>query len=261
MYTKYYIYKEQVSLDDGETWSDTGVQTPSGDPIASYSTYDECMGIVTCDCSSFTYSTSSISTPSGGSTTLISYSGCSQLTVADDKDWITISGHSFSEDEGSFSAIVASNSSSARTGNITLSYNGNTCQTISVSQASGYTPPTCDCSNFVFAGTIESGTTPVYITFSVQNDTSASATVGTFELFHTDYISVQVPINVTLAPQGSTAVTVDISGGLEGNTIHKVEGVVDNVSHCYQYTCSPSTCDLGEGDSLLVKLSETTTCS
>lgn len=262
MYNKYYVYKEQVSYDGGETWSDTGSETPSGDPIGSYSTLVECEG--TCACSSFTYSTTSISAPSGGSTTLISYSGCSQLTVVDDKDWITISGHSFSEDEGSFSAIVASNSSSARTGNITLSYSGNTCQTISVSQASGYTPPSCDCSNFVFAGTIESGVTPTQclITFSVQNDTSYSQSVGTFEIFH-QTTSVQVPIDVTLVAQGSTAVTVDIgAAGLEGNTITKVEGVVNNVSHCYQYYCSPSTlCDLGDGDTLLVKLSETITCS
>lgn len=258
MYGKFYIYKQQVSYDAGETWEDTGSQTPSGTPIAEYSTLAECEG--TCECSSFTYSTSSISAPSGGSTTLISYSGCSQLTIADDKDWITISGHSFSEDEGSFSAIVASNSSSARTGSITLSYNGNTCQTISVSQASGYTPPTCDCSNFVFAGTEEITPSHCYITFSVQNDTSSSQNVGTFELFHNDNISVQIPIDVTLSPQGSTAVTVDITG-LVGNTIHKVEGVVNNVSHCYQFHCSPSTCDLDDGDSLLVKLSEQTTCS
>ena len=258
MYGKFYIYKQQVSYDAGETWEDTGSQTPSGTPIAEYSTLVECEG--TCACSSFTYSTTSISVASGGSTTHITYSGCSQLTIADDKDWITISGHSFSSDEGSFSAIVASNSSSARTGSITLSYNGNTCQTISVSQASGYTPPTCDCSNFVFAGTEEITPSHCYITFSVENDTSTSHVLGTFEIFH-NTTSVQVPIDVTLSANSSTSVTVDISSGLEGNSITKVEGVVDNVSHCYQFYCPLSGCDLGEGDTLSVKLSEQTTCS
>jgi len=45
-YKKYYLYKEQVSLDNGVAWEDVtpAVTRPDGDPIASYSTYDECTG-------------------------------------------------------------------------------------------------------------------------------------------------------------------------------------------------------------------------
>ena len=43
MWKKYYIYKEQISYDGGQTWSDTGNQTISGDPIGEYETEEECM--------------------------------------------------------------------------------------------------------------------------------------------------------------------------------------------------------------------------
>ena len=41
-YNKYYIYKEQISLDNGVTWQDTGQATPSGNPIGTYETLTEC---------------------------------------------------------------------------------------------------------------------------------------------------------------------------------------------------------------------------
>lgn len=45
-YRKYYLYKEQVSRDNGVTWEDVtpAVTTPSGNSIGEYSTYDECTG-------------------------------------------------------------------------------------------------------------------------------------------------------------------------------------------------------------------------
>lgn len=43
-YNKYYVYKEQVSRDNGLTWSYTGNETPSGSPIATYDTLAECEG-------------------------------------------------------------------------------------------------------------------------------------------------------------------------------------------------------------------------
>lgn len=43
-YKKYYIYKEQYSVDGGQTWVDTGNETTSGDPIGSYETLEECEG-------------------------------------------------------------------------------------------------------------------------------------------------------------------------------------------------------------------------
>lgn len=47
-YKKYYIYKEQVSVDMGETWDDTGNRAPSGDSIGEYSTLAECEGKTPC---------------------------------------------------------------------------------------------------------------------------------------------------------------------------------------------------------------------
>lgn len=41
-YEKYYIYKEMVSYDSGQTWRYTGNESPSGDPIGSYDTFEEC---------------------------------------------------------------------------------------------------------------------------------------------------------------------------------------------------------------------------
>lgn len=41
-YAKYYIYKEKVSYDSGRTWSYTGAEVASGDPIQIYDTLAEC---------------------------------------------------------------------------------------------------------------------------------------------------------------------------------------------------------------------------
>lgn len=43
-FRKYFVYKKQFSLDDGETWEDTNPleTTTSGDPIATYDTLAEC---------------------------------------------------------------------------------------------------------------------------------------------------------------------------------------------------------------------------
>lgn len=46
MWKKYYIYKEQISYDGGSTWEYTGNETISGDPIAEYSTEEECLSNV-----------------------------------------------------------------------------------------------------------------------------------------------------------------------------------------------------------------------
>lgn len=45
-YDKYYIFRKQVSFDSGDTWNDVIPieETPSGDPIGSYSTVYECEG-------------------------------------------------------------------------------------------------------------------------------------------------------------------------------------------------------------------------
>ena len=43
-YTKYYVYREKVSYDGGQTWEYTGVETPMGTPLGTYDTLDECLG-------------------------------------------------------------------------------------------------------------------------------------------------------------------------------------------------------------------------
>lgn len=45
-YSKYYVYKEQMSIDGGQTWSYTGNETPSGDSIGTYETLQECQGTI-----------------------------------------------------------------------------------------------------------------------------------------------------------------------------------------------------------------------
>lgn len=42
MYTKFKVYKLQVSTDSGVTWSDTGESSPGGEPIESYSAMSDC---------------------------------------------------------------------------------------------------------------------------------------------------------------------------------------------------------------------------
>ena len=59
-YKKYYLYKEQVSYDRGITWQDTGNQAPSGDPIGTYETYEQCTGATPptptgCTCDAFSF--------------------------------------------------------------------------------------------------------------------------------------------------------------------------------------------------------------
>lgn len=46
MYYKYYLYKKQVSYDSGTTWQDVVPEelAPSGEPIGSYETLEECEG-------------------------------------------------------------------------------------------------------------------------------------------------------------------------------------------------------------------------
>lgn len=43
-YSKYILYKKQISYDDGETWIDTSATSPSGSCIGTYDTLSECNG-------------------------------------------------------------------------------------------------------------------------------------------------------------------------------------------------------------------------
>lgn len=186
-YRKYYLYKEQVSLDDGETWEDTGNETPSGDPIASYSTLEECEGITACTCSAFTYSSTSNTVSSAATSVTISYTGCSQLSLssAETYNWVAIGSHTYdtATTVGSVAANISANTSSSRSATLTFSLSGSTCQNIYITQQSGEPPqPTCNCDSFSFSGTEEADTN--YITVKVKNNTSNAIYVDHVELYY-----------------------------------------------------------------------------
>lgn len=259
-YRKYYVWKEQVSLDNGETWEDTGNETPSGDPIASYSTLEECEGITACTCSAFTYSPTSVTVSSAATAVSISYTGCSELSLssAATYNWIAIGSHTYNTATtvGSVSANISGNTSSSRSATLTFSLSGSTCQNIYITQQSG--EATCNCDSFVFEGVEETSTAS--ITLSLHNGGSTSLNLGVFEIFTTES-SVQVPVNYQIAAGETKDVLVANYGGNEGNTVVRVEGTISDISHCFTFICPGQYCDLIDGDTLTVEVASTISCS
>lgn len=151
-YRKYYLYKEQVSYDEGETWEDVSplVTTPSGDSIGEYATLEECEGIApVCNCSAFTPS-SSITVPnSGGTFALGTFSdeclngfSYSFTTPTGMIESASVSGGS---GVSAYTVTISPNQeTTAKTGTITVSYTAgeNSCTTsaISISQAAADVP-------------------------------------------------------------------------------------------------------------------------
>ena len=266
IYKKYYLYKEQVSLDNGVTWEDVtpAVTAPSGDPIASYSTLEECEGITSCTCADFTYSPTAFTVSSAATSVTFSYTGCTKpdLTSAATYNWIAIGNHTYDtwSTTGSVIANVSANTSSSRTATLNLSLSGTTCQSLTISQESGEEPqPTCDCDSFVFEGVEETGST-ASITLSLHNGGSTSLNLGVFEIFTTES-SVQVPVNYQIAAGETKDVLVADYGGNEGNTVVRVEGTISNTSYCFTFTCPNQYCDLIDGDTLTVEVASATSCS
>lgn len=183
-YTKFYLYKKQVSNDGGSTWVDVEplVTAPSGDPIAVYDTYEECEGI--CHCSAFTYSSTSNTVSSAATSVTISYTGCSQLSLssAETYNWVSIGSHTYdtATTVGSVAANISANTSSSRSATLTFSLDGSTCQNIYITQQSG--EATCDCDSFAFSGTEEVDTN--YITVKVKNNTGNAIYVDHVELYY-----------------------------------------------------------------------------
>ena len=265
-YKKYYIYKQQVSYDDGETWEDVSplVTTPSGDSIGEYATLEECEGIAPlCDCSAFTPSSSITVPSSGGTVTLGTFSddclnGFS-YSFTTPTGMITSASVSGGSGVSAYTATISSNqSSSSRSGTITVTYNASqdSCSTsaIPISQSVG-----CDCDSFVFEGVEETGST-ASITLSLHNSGSTSLNLGVFEIFTTES-SVQVPINYQIAAGETKDVLVADYGGNEGNTVVRVEGTISNTSYCFEFECPSSGCDLIDGDTLTVEVASATSCS
>ena len=179
IYKKYYLYKEQVSLDNGVTWEDVtpAVTRPDGDPIASYSTLEECEGITSCTCADFTYSPTAFTVSSAATSVTFSYTGCTKpdLTSAATYNWITIGNHTYDTGSttGSVIANVSANTSTSRTATLNLSLSGTTCQSLTISQESGETPTACTCDAFAFEGTSEGNNT--YRIEIPSNETAVTA--------------------------------------------------------------------------------------
>lgn len=154
-YKKYYIYKEQVSYDNGETWEDVvpSVTAPSGDPIGSYETYEQCTGgtppAPTCECSIFSASTSVTVPNSGGTVALGTFTdsclGGFSYSFTTPTGMITSAAVSAGTNVSAYTVTISSNQeTTAKTGTITVSYTAgeNSCTTsaISISQAAADVP-------------------------------------------------------------------------------------------------------------------------
>ena len=146
MYGKFYIYKQQVSYDAGETWEDTGSQTPSGTPIAEYSTLAECEGNIQ-------YRWSVVS---GG----YECSGTTKMTQ-EKKQQSTDGGETWTD-------VTPAETRAALP---VIEYNSPDC---------GY--EVCDCDSFAFSGTEEVDTN--YITVKVKNNTGNAIYVDHVELYY-----------------------------------------------------------------------------
>lgn len=151
-YKKYYIYKQQVSYDNGETWEDVSplVTTPSGDSIGEYATLEECEGIApVCNCSAFTPSSSITVSNSGGTVVLGTFSDdcLSGFSYSFTTPTGMIASASVSGGSGvsAYTVTISQNQeTTAKTGTITVSYTAgeNSCTTsaISISQAAADVP-------------------------------------------------------------------------------------------------------------------------
>lgn len=223
-YKKYYLYKQEVSYDDGETWEDVSptVTTPSGDPIAEYATLEECEANIQ-------YRWSVVS---GG----YECSGTTKMTQ-EKKQQSTDGGETWTD-------VTPAETRAALP---VIEYNSPDC---------GY--EVCDCDSFVFEGVEETSTAS--ITLSLHNSGSTSLNLGTFEIFTTES-SVQVPVNYQIAAGETKDVLVANYGGNEGNTVVRVEGTISNTSYCFTFTCPGQYCDLIDGDTLTVEVASATSCS
>lgn len=251
-YKKYYLYKQQVSYDDGETWEDVSptVTTPSGDSIGEYATLEQCEGIAPlCDCSAFTPSSSITVPSSGGTVTLGTFSddclnGFS-YSFTTPTGMITSASVSGGSGVSAYTATISSNesSSSSRSGTITVTYNAgqDSCSTSAIPISQEGTGSTAS------------------IILSLHNSGSTSLNLGVFEIF-TVQSSVQVPVNYEIAAGETKDVLVADYGGNEGNTVIRVEGTISDISHCFTFICPGQYCDLIDGDTLEVEVASIISC-
>jgi hypothetical protein len=223
-YRKYYLYKQQVSYDDGETWEDVSplVTTPSGDSIGEYATLEECE-------SNIQYRWVVVS---GG----YECSGTTKMTQ-EKKQQSTDGGETWTD-------VIPTETRAALP---VIEYNSPDC---------GY--EVCNCDSFVFEGVEETSTASIIL--SLHNGGSTSLNLGVFEIF-TSESSVQVPVNYQIAAGETKDVLVADYSGNEGNTVVRVEGTISDISHCFTFICPSNYCDLIDGDTLTVEVASIISCS
>lgn len=163
-YKKYYLYKKQVSYDGGVTYQDVVplVTAPSGDPIASYSTLEECEGITSCTCADFTYSPTAFTVSSAATSVTFNYSGCTEpIFNRITPRWCFVDSTTYDTGATTGSVIVniSANTSSARTTSLAPKVNDVICQELGINQESGIAPTACTCDAFAFEGTSEGNNT------------------------------------------------------------------------------------------------------
>ena len=163
-YKKYYLYKEQVSYDGGVTYQDVEplTTTPSGDPIASYSTLEECEGITSCTCADFTYSPTAFTVSRAATSVTFSYTGCTKPIFSRIMPrWCSIRSNIYDTGTTTGSVIVniSANTSSARTTSLAPKVNDVICQELGINQERGIAPTACTCDAFSFSGTSEGNNT------------------------------------------------------------------------------------------------------
>jgi len=145
--TKMAQEKEQVSNDNGETWSDVSpLVTRPALPVIKYNSED--CGYIPptpeCKCSAYTYSFTSATVSSAATSITLSYTGCSKLDLASAAtyNWIAIGGQYYNSGTsvGNIIANISANTSTSRSAAFYLFLDGTGCNTIYISQQSGATP-------------------------------------------------------------------------------------------------------------------------
>lgn len=160
IYKKYYLYKEQVSLDNGVTWEDVtpAVTRPDGDPIGEYTTLEECEGITSCTCNDFTFSPTAFTVSSAATSVTFSYTGCTKpIFNRITPRWCDIRSNIYDTGATTGSVVVniSANTRSARTTSLAPKVNDVICQELGINQESGIAPTACTCDAFSFTGTSE----------------------------------------------------------------------------------------------------------
>lgn len=134
----------EVSYDNGVTWE--VVSTSAGTLIEADSPDCGYIPPTPCECSAFTFDTTSHTITDTAQSVTFNYSGCTKpdLSSASTYGWMLIANHEYNAETtvGYITANVSANTSSARTGILYASLSGSTCQNLVISQQAPTPTPT-----------------------------------------------------------------------------------------------------------------------